>query len=153
RPRTRFLGYEDGVSFGYITREVLSGFNPKKVVERTVEDITAWNQHGSLAPHLFYVENGGKLSAEHFAESLAEALEVRERVEPRGLLPAQATSLIVSRRSFYEVRAAHSPETRFWLSTDSTSWTVILETDALFQISCRNRFIFIKAVANLEEAL
>src|SRR5262249_3949750 len=75
------------------------------------------------------------------------------KVEPRGPLSSQAANLIVSRRSFYEVRAVHLPETRFWFSTESTSWTVIFETDPLFQISCRNRFIYVKAVANLDEAL
>jgi hypothetical protein len=149
----RLLGYPDRFSFGYVTREALSGFNSRKVVDRALDDVAAWNQLGSLSPHVFYVENGGKLSAERFAELLAEALESREQIEPRGPLNPQAAATIASRRSFYEVRAAHGPETRLWSSPGSTSWTVIYETDPLFQVSCLNRFVYVKAIANLDEAL
>ena len=60
---------------------------------------------------------------------------------------------IASRRSFYEVRAAHSPETRQWCSPNSTAWTVIFEADPQFQVSCLHRFIYVKGVSNLAEAL
>ncbi len=61
---------------------------------------------------------------------------------------------IATRRGIYEVRAAHSPETtRHWCSKDSTAWTVIYETDARFQMSCLNRFVYVKAVADLTAAL
>jgi hypothetical protein len=40
-----------------------------------------------------------------------------------------------------------------WASLESTAWTVILEHDPLFQMSCANRFIYIKAVAGLTDAL
>ena len=51
------------------------------------------------------------------------------------------------------MRAAHSPETRHWCSKDSTAWTVIYEADPRFQLSCLHRFIYVKGVANLTEAL
>ncbi|MGH7976544.1 MAG: acyl-CoA reductase, partial [Limisphaerales bacterium] len=61
---------------------------------------------------------------------------------------------IASRRGIYEVRAAHSPElTRHFCSQDSTAWTVIFEADARFQLSCLNRFIYVKPVADLRTAL
>ena len=51
------------------------------------------------------------------------------------------------------MRAAHSPETRFWFSQNSTAWSVIYENDPRFQTSCLNRFIYVKGVRNLTEAL
>ena len=61
---------------------------------------------------------------------------------------------IASRRAFYEIRAAHSPDTTcHWCSPDSTAWTVVYEADARFQVSCLNRFIYVKAARNLAEAL
>jgi glycosyltransferase involved in cell wall biosynthesis len=52
------------------------------------------------------------------------------------------------------VRAAHSPETtQHWCSKDSTAWTVVYEADARFQLSCLNRFIYVKGVRDLAEAL
>jgi acyl-CoA reductase LuxC len=152
-PKVRFLGYGHRVSFGYIASGVLSGFNTKNIVAQAASDIVAWNQLGCLSPHVLYVEHGGGFSAEQFAELLAEELARREESEPRGPIPAETAATIASRRGFYEVRAAHSPETRHWCSIDSTAWTVVYEADPRFQLSCLNRFIYVKGVANLTEAL
>ena len=65
----------------------------------------------------------------------------------------EAAATIASRRAFYEVRAAHSPDTRCWRSKNSTAWTVVYEADPRFQLSCLNRFIYVKGVADLTEAL
>jgi hypothetical protein len=151
--KTRFLGYGQRVSFGYVTREALSGFNPGKIAALAATDVAAWNQLGCLSPHVIYVENGGALTVEQFAEALAGELARLEKHEPRGELPAESAAVIASKRAFYEIRAAHSPETRHWASENSTAWTVIYEADPLFQLSCLNRFIYVKRVTSLVEAL
>src|SRR5262249_21611323 len=71
-PKVRFLGYGHRVSFGYIEHEVLSGFGTKQVLARAADDVVAWDQLGCLSPHVIYVEHGGGVSAEQFAEMLAE---------------------------------------------------------------------------------
>lgn len=151
--KTRFLGYGHRVSFGYVAQDVLAGFNSKKIAARAATDVIAWDQHGCLSPHVIYVENGGGATPEQFAELLAEELGRREQSEPRGELPAEAAAVIASKRAFYEVRAAHSPDTRHWCSENSTAWTVIYEADPRFQLSCLNRFIYVKGVTGLTEAL
>ena len=152
--KTRFLGYGHRVSFGFVAHEVLHGSRAKKIVAAAADDVVAWNQLGCLSPHVIYVEAGGEVSPENFAEMLADELERREQTEPRGELPAEHAAAIASRRGIYEVRAAHSPETtRHWCSKDSTAWTVVFEADTRFQISCLNRFIYVKAVSDLTAAL
>jgi hypothetical protein len=152
--RTRFLGYGHRVSFGFVAGEVLAGARAKKIVSATADDVVAWNQLGCLSPHVIYVEAGGEVSAEHFAQLLADELDRREAQEPRGEIPAEESAAIASRRAIYEIHAAHSPETMLhWRSRDSTVWTVIFEADARFQLSCLNRFIYIKPVANLKALL
>ena len=148
--KTRFLGYGHRVSFGFVAHEVLSGFHARQIVSRTTDDVVAWNQLGCLSPHVVYVQTGGEVSPEKFAELLADELERREQTEPRGELPAEHAAAIASRRGIYEVRAAHSPETtQHWCSRDSTAWTVVYEADARFQLSCLNRFIYVKPVRDL----
>ncbi len=149
----RFLGYGQRVSFGYVAGEVLTGFNAKQFAGRAAADVAAWNQLGWLSPHVIYVQNSGVLPPEKFAELLADALADREATEPRGELPAAAAAAIASRRSLYEVRAAHSPDTRHWCSRGSTAWTVVYEADPRFQLSCLNRFVYVKSVKDLTEAL
>jgi hypothetical protein len=151
--RVRFVGYGHRVSFGYVTKDALTGFNAKKVIARAATDVVAWNQLGCLSPHVIYVEPGGVVSGEHFAEMLAGELAKREETEPRGRLATEAAVTIASRRAFYEVRAAHSPDTKFWRSENSTDWTVVYENDARFQLSCLNRFVYVKNVPDIKTAL
>jgi hypothetical protein len=153
--KIRFLGYGHRVSFGYVTGEALpSAFRAGHVAARAADDVVAWNQLGCLSPHVFYVQEGGGMRAEGFAELLAAELEQREASEPRGELPVAAAAAIVARRGIYEVRAAHAPgNTRHWCSRDSTAWTVIYESDPQFQISCLNRFVYVKAVPDLKTLL
>ena len=151
--KTRLLGYGHRVSFGYVASGALTSFNTKKVVARAATDIVAWNQLGCLSPHVIYVEHGGAVAAEHFAELLAEELARREEAEPRGEVPVETAATIASRRAFYEVRAAHSPDTKFWRSENSTAWTVVYEADARFQLSCLHRFIYVKGVTDVKALL
>jgi hypothetical protein len=148
-----FLGHGHKVSFGYLCREMLSGRPGTDVIRAAATDVAAWNQLGCLSPQVLYVEGGGGVSPEGFAAELAGQLVELESTLPRGTLPAPEAATIRSRRSFYEVRAAHSRDTRLWASVDSTAWTVVYEEDPQFQTSCLNRFIYVKPVANLEEAL
>lgn len=152
--KTRFLGYGHQVSFGYVTKEAISGYKAKRLIRDAVDDVVAWNQLGCLSPHIFYVEDDASDWALMFARKLAEELERRETADPRGKISKEAAADIASRRAMYEVRAAHMPNSsQQWCSEGSTAWTVIYETDTLFQLSCLNRFIYVKSTPNLEEVL
>ena len=152
--KKRLLTYGHRLSFAYVTGAVLSGWNARKVAARAAADVAAWNQLGCLSPHVVYVQHGGGIAPEKFAELLADELAAREQSEPRGELPAQSAAAIASRRSIYEMRAAASPDsTRLWCSRDSTAWTVVYEADPQFQTSCLSRFVYVKSVEDLSEAL
>lgn len=151
--RIRFLGYGHRVSFAYVSAPVLSGLFANRVISRAAADVTAWNQLGCLSPHVIYVESGGDVDPKQFASRLADELKTREAAEPRGKVPEDVSAGIASRREIYHVRAAHSPDTHLWRSEGSTAWTVVFESDPRFQLSCLNRFIYVKPVANLDEAL
>jgi hypothetical protein len=151
--KARLVSHGHKVSFAFVANRALTKFGCGKIVTRAALDVTAWNQLGCLSPHVIYVENAGEVSPEEFAEKLSHEFAARETVDSRGPLPIDASATIASRRAFYEMRAAHSPGTRLWASPESTAWTVIYEDDARFQASCLNRFIYVKAVRDLTEAL
>jgi len=152
-PRSRFLRYGHKLSFSYIARESLAKIAVQKVVGAAIDDIVAWNQLGCLSPHVIYVETGGTLAPESFAELLVKELESRETTEPRGTVDTNTGAAIAARRMFYQVRASADEKTRVWSSPDSTAWTVVFEHDPEFQISCLNRFVFVKAVADIAALL
>jgi hypothetical protein len=150
--RSRFIGYGTRVSFGYITAEAFEQM-PREVAQGAARDVSAWNQLGCLSPHVLYIEGSGEGMGEAFAAMLAEELEAVEKTHPRGVLGVEEAAAIARRRAFYEVRAAHSPDTQMWASPSSTAWTVVLESDPRFQLSCLNRFIYVKMVSNAAQAL
>lgn len=147
----RFICYGNKLSFAYVTSEMLSSFTLPKIVGKAADDITAWDQLGCLSPHAIYVETGGAIDPQKFAELLAQELERREATHPRGVLGVEHAAAITTRRGFYQVRAAHSSLTCCWFSPGSTAWSVIFEDDPDFQISCLNRFVFVKPVLDLNQ--
>ena len=151
--RVRLVGYGHRVSFGYVSRDVLSRSEARQIAARAASDVAAWDQHGCLSPHLFYVEEGGSVSPSQFAEFLTSAMARLETSEPRGTVSAADAVAITSRRNLYEVRAAASADTQLWRSEGSTAWTVVYEADPLFQLSCLNRFVYVKAVKSVDDAL
>jgi hypothetical protein len=157
RPRlpthTRFVGYGHRVSFGYITREMLSQSEARQLAGSAARDLSAWDQSGCLSPHLFYVETAGTVHPRDFAELLANALAEQESNQPRGTLSPAEAAEVATRRSVYELRAAQSPETQLWQSPQSTAWTVVYEEDPRFQTSCLHRFVYVKPVRDPANAL
>lgn len=151
--QARFLGYGHRVSFAYVAADQLTSLSAGRVAAAAAADIAAWNQLGCLSPHVLYVEHGGRITPEEFAQRLAEELASLEALEPRGEVSTEVAASIASRRAFYELRAAHSSETRCWFSKDSTAWSVIYEADPLFQYSCLHRFVYVKGVRDVSEAL
>lgn len=150
----RFVGYGHRISFGFVSSDVLSGPGVSKIISAIADDVTAWDQQGCLSPHVIYVEDVGLISAAKLAGLLAEELAYREKSEPRGELSVEESAAIVSRREIYGLRAAHDSEaTKLWASEGSTAWTVVFESEPRFQTSCLNRFIYVKPVRDLEDAL
>lgn len=151
--RVRFLAHGHRVSAGYVAREVLLGQDKERVVAAAARDVAAWDQLGCLSPHAIFVETGGMLPPEAFAERLAQELARIETRLPRGPLPPETAAAIFQRREFYRVRAAADDRTRCWFSPDSTAWSVVYEADPQFQLSCLHRFVYVKSVDTLEECL
>jgi hypothetical protein len=149
----RFLGYGHKVSFAYVSAGMLGGGMATQTAKLAAADVSAWNQLGCLSPHVIYVQDGGLIPPSGFASLLADELSERELSEPRGSVPVEVAAAIASRRSIYQLRAAASEETRIWTSPGSTAWTVVWEADARFQLSCLHRFIYVKTVKDLTDAL
>jgi hypothetical protein len=151
--RAQFAGHGHRVSFGFVSNQLKTRADWTDAAAGAARDVAAWNQLGCLSPHVIYVQTGGLVSPETFASDLAQALDRIEAVEPRGALPTEGAAVIASRRSIYALRAANSEETRMWASADSTAWTVVFESDPRFQVSCLNRFVYVKSASSLTDAL
>ena len=151
--KVRFVGHGQRVSFGFVTREMLSEEEIASVVSRAADDVIAWDQNGCLSPHVFYVEERGAVESDKFAALLAAELAKRETTEPRGKISVAESADIASRRATHETLAAHRGDVKIWSSQNSTAWTVVFEHETRFRFSPLNRFIFVKPVPDLASVL
>ncbi len=149
----RLIYYGHRVSLGYVEKGACEVMGTQGILSRAADDIIAWNQHGCLSPQVIYIEQFGSLKPERFAEMLAAELEARNETVPRGPISTRESAAISTARRFYKIRSANSTDALLWESTESTDWTVVYEDEKTFQNSPLNRFIYIKPIEHLEEAL
>lgn len=71
----RLLSFGTKVSVAYVNRKSLTGVFLHALISRAAWDAVLYETQGCLSPQCFYVEEGGKISPERFAEKLAAAME------------------------------------------------------------------------------
>ena len=150
-PDVRFVGHGHRVSFAIVGREALDPGTLGSLAERVAYDVSLFDQQGCVSPHVIYVERGGAIPPEAFAERLAEAMAAFERAMPRGWLAIQEASAIQQVRTEAELRELREEPIRLFLSPGGTAWTVIYEDDPTFVPSCLNRVVRVKALADIGE--
>jgi len=150
-PGARFIGHGHRVSVAVVGREALDPATLGRVAEQVAYDVSLFDQQGCVSPHVVYVERGGRITPQTFAEGLAEAMAAFERVMPRGRLSIEEASAIQQARTEAELRELREEPVRLFVSPGGTAWTVIYEDDPSFVPSCLNRVVRVKALADAGE--
>jgi hypothetical protein len=148
--QTVFVPHGHRVSAALIGPEARSSAEiSREIAGRLALDFTLEDQEGCLSPHVAYlVEGGSGVSAERFAEQLAEALEeLHARWPARKLGPSEA-SAIHQARGAAEMRGA-----RIIAPEGSTRWTVVLDPNPGFEPCPMGRYARIVPVANVDSAI
>ncbi len=150
-PGVRFVGHGHRLSLAVIGRETLAYDSVESLAERLAYDVSLFDQQGCVSPHVVYVERGGTIAPQEFAESLAQAMAAFERDMPRGRLSVEETSAIQQARTEAELRELREEPVRLFASPGRTAWTVIYEDDPAFVPSCLNRVVRVKPLVDLAE--
>jgi len=148
-PGVRFVGHGHRLSLAVIGREAMDPGSVASLAERVAHDVSLFDQQGCVSPHVVYVEGGGGVPPEVFAEELAAAMAAFERRMPRGRLTTEEGAAIRQARAEAELRELRGDRVRLLVSPAGTAWTVIYEEDAAFVPSCLNRVVRVKPLANL----
>ncbi len=149
RVRCRFLGHGHRLSFGVIGRGVLS--TAQEIAERAAYDASLFDQQGCLSPHLFYVEEGGKLSPREFAQLLASAMAKWADRLPPGSLTRDEAAAVRKFRAGYEAQGLAGKEIALFTHPQRLDYTVIYDADPRFSPTCLHRTVLVKPVADLLE--
>jgi hypothetical protein len=147
----RFIGYGHRISFAAVGRELLTPEQACEAARLAAVDVATFDQQGCLSPQALYVERGGAVSPEQFAELLAGALaRLAVELPRRSLSPAEAAA-IHQLRSAYEVRSALEPGVRLYTNPDRLEWTVAVDPDPTLAPCPLNRTAIIRPIERLEE--
>ena len=71
---TRFLPHGHKLSFGLVSAAALSASKAPELARQAALDVARYDQQGCYSPHVFYVQRGGSVGPQEFAQQLAGAL-------------------------------------------------------------------------------
>lgn len=152
--RIRVLVHGHKVGFGVIGRDVMNREDLEGLAAAVAYDHSMFDQHACLAPHVYYVEEGGEVSPQEFARALARAMEGLNSVMPRGEITARDAAIINQLRGRYEFKELKGEDVLLLSSSRGTDWTVIYERDpGIFRPSPLNRVIRIWGVDDIFQIL
>lgn len=140
------------LSLALIGREVLSGQRAQHLASDLALAVATFDQQGCVSPHLAYVEVGGEVSPEGFAELVAAELARIEAELPRGKLSPEEAAAIQRERGAAEFGEIGGRGVRLWASR-GTEYTLIYDEDPTFTASCLNRLIRIVPLNDLGEVI
>lgn len=130
------------LGFGVIGQQKMKRQGLEKLAEAVAFDCSMFDQQACLAPHIYYLEEGGEIVPKEFCEAVAVAMERLNQKMPRGRITAHEASTIHQLRASYELRELKGEEVRVLTSPSGTDWTVVYEKDpGIFSPSPLNRFI------------
>ncbi len=143
-PGIRVLVHGHKLGFGVIGRKRLKRQGLEDLVAAVAYDFSMFDQQACLAPHGYYLEEGGEVSPREFAKALSEAMaEVNERM-PRGKISPAEAAAINQLRGKYEFKELGGDDVLLFASPRGTDWTVVYEGDqGIFRPSPLNRLLWI----------
>lgn len=146
---TGFVAHGHGLGAAYVPADALSSEAAAiEVARRLALDVAAYDQRGCLSPHTVWVERGGEVEPQRFAELLSEeGLAPLAESMPRGALPVPVGAQQLQWRGVGTVRG-----TLF----EGNGWAVAFEGDGVFRVSPGYRNVQVIAcdgVFELGEAL
>ena len=136
-------------SFAVIEGKCLKPGVPANLIRNLALDVCRWDQQACSSPHVIYVIDKDLKTSHQLIEALFDVmLEVCEEL-PCGRLNFDEKVEIRKVREIARMMQVRS-EGRL-VCPEEFSFTLVLEYDPSFKISCLNRTLFIKRVSNMED--
>ncbi len=149
--QVKLIENEPRYSFAVIEGKCLKPNAPENVVRGLALDVCRWNQQACSSPHVVYVIDKDLKTSHQLIEALFdEMIQVSEEL-PHGNLSFDEKVEIRKVREIARMMQVRS-EGRL-VCPEEFDFTLVLEYDPAFKISCLNRTLFIKRVTNIEDLI
>jgi hypothetical protein len=143
-PGVSVVEYGHRVSVGVVTRSALSPGPAATSAQDAAAAVSAYEQRGCVSPHAIWVEVGGHVAPERWAELLGKALAARSRRVPPSPDPG-AMATVRQLRDAAELREAAGRGNRV-LGGPPAGWMVLFEPEPRLELSCRGRTVRVHPV-------
>jgi hypothetical protein len=155
---TRFLPYRHRLGVGLVGREALGRSGPSgpgtamASAHDAARAVALFDQRGCVSPHVLFVEDGGDVTPELWADLLAEALKRLEPELPSGPLEPSAGAAVQQTRGAAELAEGLG---KGWVrhGGPKAPWTVTVLPGEPLIPSCLNRVVRVVPVREGTEAL
>ncbi|WP_293667285.1 acyl-CoA reductase [uncultured Parabacteroides sp.] len=135
------------ISYSVLAREMLSEERKaRKLARKIAVDCSVFDQTGCASAHNVFVEKGGRITPQCFAEMLAEGMKKTALQIPKGNTSPEQISAIHSIRGIYDFKGI------VYASEDST-WTVLYSDDLKLNIPVYSRVVFVHPVDSINDSL
>ena len=143
----RFLAYGHKVSFAMVSAAALDASKAAATARLAAYDVVRYDQQGCYAPHVLFVERGGAVAPERFAQYVAHELAAFEKKFPRRTLTMAEAGGIAAWRNAEEMISGAQV-----FGEEAGAWTVSYQpNDTSFRPSRLNRTIRVVAVNRLAD--
>jgi hypothetical protein len=144
---TRFLPYGHKVSFAMVSADALNANKAVATARLAAYDIARYDQQGCYSPHVLFVEHGGAVMPERFAQYVAHELSAFEKKFPRRPLSIAEANSIAIWRNVEEMSQGGQV-----FGEEAGAWTVSYQSEEdSFRPSALNRTIRVVAVRALAD--
>jgi hypothetical protein len=122
-----FMAHGHGLGVAFVARTALAARESAQLAARGLAlDVAAYDQRGCLSPHAAWVERGGLVSPEQFAELLERELGLLRTTLPRGRLPIESAGAQLSWRGIGALRGT---------LREGDGYAVSFEEEGAFRVS------------------
>lgn len=146
---TKAVEFGPKYSLAVLDREALAASDLDETAYRVAKDFTMWEQAACSSPHSVFIQ--GEDEARRFAGSLQKAFERLAREYPFPEINVNEKTEITRTRELARVECALGNSELIIPGTGDQSWTIILEKQARFTVSCQHRTAYVITINNDQE--
>lgn len=135
------------LSFSVVASEMLDNErSAKKIARKIAVDASIFDQTGCASPHNLYIENGGAITPEAFAELLGNAMhKVSFQIIKGAATPEQLASI-------HSIRGVYDFKGKVW-GNDDLTWTVLYDQNLTLNQPVYSRVIMVHPVNHINETI
>lgn len=152
---TRFLPHGHKLSFGMVSAAALSVHKGPSVARQAARDVARYDQQGCYSPHVFYVQRGGPVSPQDFAQHLAHALAGLQHKLPRRVLSLEEAAQVGAWREAHELASLNDATHAVLGNGADHSASTVVYSDRPLPLTAGplNRHVLVVAVDTLTEVI